>query len=294
MGPSAATLVMDISLGQILRRARETLKRAGIAEPANEAYALLGALTGKDIGWLAAHADDTRAEGVLDVTCFETWLSRRAQREPLAYIRGEKEFWGRSFRVGPGVLVPRPETEILIEWVLSECREKRVSAGLDLCTGSGIIAITLGLELGIPFDAVDHSTLALDYARFNIARHQCSSRCHLTDVLQPLPFAGKVDLMTINPPYVASSDMRDLEPEVRDHEPSAALDGGRDEGTAFLLRGLPLWREALMPEGRLFVEIGAGQADRLRRELPRTGFSLKDVRRDLAGIERILCLVPTL
>jgi release factor glutamine methyltransferase len=213
-------------------------------------------------------------------------LARRIAREPVAYIRGVQEFWGRKFTVTPGVLIPRPETELLIEVaqpILAQCPHATV---VDVGTGSGCIAITLALDHPTAtIYATDLSGEALVVARDNAVHLGASvdfrHGTYFADV--PLP----VDLVVTNPPYVALTDRPGLAPEVRDHEPAPALFGGRD-GLREVRAILDRCRTALAPSGRLIMEIGYGQDDRVTAEIDKfRELELEHLRDDLQGIPRV-------
>ena len=220
----------------------------------------------------------------------EGLLARRLRREPLAYVLGAREFHGLDFRVTPAVMVPRPETETLVEEALAWARERPAPVTVaDVGTGSGCIVVSLAVRLpGVQFLATDVSPAALAVAEENARSHGVAKRVQLLSghLLQPLP--GPVDLIVANLPYIPSGRLDTLQPEVRDHEPREALDGGRD-GTD-LLR--PLLRQAeayLQPGGAVMLEIddeqGATMAEQARSVFPAAAVR---VQRDLAGLDRVL------
>jgi release factor glutamine methyltransferase len=217
-----------------------------------------------------------------DARRFRELMRRRMEATPVAYLLGEREFWGRAFAVDARVLIPRPETEHLIEVALQIelPEEPRI---LEIGTGSGCLAITLALEIPeARVVATDLSVAALALARRNTLRHGVQERIHLVaaDLLCGLQ-AGPFDLIISNPPYVAMSDADILSPEVRDHEPGLALFAEGD-GTRTLGR---LLRQA---RGRpyLALEIGAGQEEAVQRLAVRAGWQMDRIVQDLAGIPR--------
>jgi release factor glutamine methyltransferase len=217
-------------------------------------------------------------------------IARRRRRVPLAYLTGEREFWSLPFRVAPGVLVPRPETEILVETALGLSRRGRETI-VDIGTGSGCVAIALARELPeARFFAVDRSRRALRAARFNAARLGAGSIVWLEgDLFAPLAGRvrrGSIDLVVANPPYVREADWRKLLPEVRDHEPKRALVAGRD-GLAVIRRLVAGAPGYLRPGGRLVFEVGAGQAV-AAESLFDARWEIPEAVRDLAGIPRIV------
>lgn len=235
--------------------------------------------------WLAR-----RREPATDVFSvhYDRLIARRLGREPVAYIRGVQEFWGRDFLVSPAVLIPRPETELLIETANEHLSRHPNAVVVDMGTGSGAIAVTLALEHpGIAMYAVDISEPALVVARNNAARLGAGARVQfiLGSLLRDTP--RPVDLVVANPPYVAERDKPGLAREVRDHEPAVALFGGHDgwRDIRELLRQAP---SALAPDGVLLMEMGYGQDDQLAIEVAGVaGLRLNDVIPDLQGIPRI-------
>jgi release factor glutamine methyltransferase len=211
-------------------------------------------------------------------------VERRRAHEPIAYILGEREFYGRSFEVNRDVLIPRPDTETLIDAAKEYLREAPEGRVLDLCSGSGAIAITLALESKRAAVATDISARAIDVARRNAQRHGVELSLLEGDLfaaVPPEPFA----CITINPPYIPAADIAGLDADVRDHEPRLALDGGAD-GLDFYRRIAREVRPYLA--GALFVEIGIHQADAVQALFREAG--LQDVRtyKDLNGIERVV------
>lgn len=217
-------------------------------------------------------------------------LVRRGQGEPTAYLTGSREFYGRPFAVGPGVLVPRPETELLVDVARERMQGHEAPRLAELGTGSGCIAITLALELpGAAVLASDLSSAALDFARRNAEDLEASVEFLEGDGLAPFAERGPFDLFLSNPPYVDPGDSA-LAADVRRHEPALALfspDGDPDHWVRRLLdEALPL----LGPGGALLVELGHDQGPRAL-ELARSRGLEPELRADLAGIERVL-VVP--
>ncbi|MBC8102885.1 MAG: peptide chain release factor N(5)-glutamine methyltransferase [Cytophagales bacterium] len=278
---SAAALVQD---------GARRLQAAGIAASAALVEARLLALHSLGITpealWLKPERAVTERQGAQ----FETLLARRAKREPLAYLLGEREFYGRSFRVDASVLIPRPETEFLVEVVLAVLKANPAPRFADVGTGSGIIAVTLAAQLphAISF-ATDISPEALAVARENAARQGVRDRVAFAegDLLAPISNRAPFDAIASNPPYIAPSEIESLEPEVRDWEPRIAL-GMQEDPLHFYRR---LAREApplLALDGALAVEVGRGQAEAVKALWADAG--LKDIEtvRDYAGIERVV------
>ena len=267
---------------------RERLRDAGVEEAHLEADVLVRHVLGLERADLLARPETPLAPA--QSAMLEGLLARRERREPLAYLLGRREFHGLDFRVTPAVMVPRPETETLVEEALAWARSRPAPVTVaDVGTGSGCIVVTLAVRLrDVRFLATDVSTVALAVAEENARRHGVAGRVRLLSghLLQPLP--GPVDLIVANLPYVPSGRLDSLQPEVRDHEPRGALDGGPD-GTD-LLR--PLLRQAgayLQPGGALMLEIDEEQGPALA-EAARCAFPAAAIRvlPDLAGRDRVL------
>jgi release factor glutamine methyltransferase len=218
---------------------------------------------------------------------YEALVARRVAREPVAYIRGIQEFWGREFLVSPAVLIPRPETELIVELASDYLRSRPGAVVVDVGTGTGCIAITLALEhADASVHATDISREALDVARANAQRLHADGRvrfihgAHLTGAPRP------IDLLLANPPYVAERDRPALAPEVREHEPAVALYGGPD-GWREIRHLLQQAAAALAPGGLFLMELGYGQSDRLPAEIAASGLQLDRLADDLQGVPRV-------
>jgi release factor glutamine methyltransferase len=285
-----------MTVGDAVRAARARLVAAGIAEEEASLDAALLAmqLLHCDRATLITRGRERASAQFLFE--LDMLVRRRESREPMAYIRGVQEFWGRDFIVSPAVLIPRPETELIVEEALRlRSLERHVAQPLgpvplivDVGTGSGCLAVTLACEWpDARVVATDISDAALGIARENARRHDVESRIrfvaqpYLADVDEP------IDLVVANPPYVAGADLSALQPEVRDHEPRAALFGGAD-GLREVRAILHDASTRLARNGRLLMEIGAGQADAVGVAVHGTpGLSLLDIRADLQGIPRV-------
>ncbi len=222
---------------------------------------------------------------------FEAMIARRAAREPLAYILGRKEFWSLDFEVGPGVLVPRPETETLIETLLQLMPDRQATLDiLDLGTGSACLLIAaLGQYAKANGTGVEKSADAFTWARHNVSAHQLGGRTRLEAVdWCTMPF-GRFDVILSNPPYVKSADLAAVAPEVARFEPIVALDGGADGLDAY--RALaPRISAMLKPGGVALIEIGAGQASSVPALFGASGVNTERIVPDLAGIPRCLAV----
>ena len=248
-----------------------------------DAELLLARLFERPRTWLIAH--DEAALQEIRSAQWQQWLARRADGEPLAYLLGEKEFAGLMLRVDPDVLVPRPDTEVLVDWAVAilRRRESRTARVADLGTGSGAIALAIKATLpGLDVLATDASAAALEVARGNARRHALTVEFVESSWWQAL--AGRrFDLVVSNPPYVAGDDpaLAALR-----HEPLAALTPGGD-GVAALAEIIGGAVPHLHPDGWLLLEHGFDQGARVRDMLVGAGFSMVETRRDLAGLERV-------
>jgi release factor glutamine methyltransferase len=263
--------------------------------PASEARLLLGHVLGRSTAWLIAHDNELLDEAAL--LSFASLAARRRGGEPVAYLLGYREFYGREFMVSPSVLIPRPETEILVDLALAEVRIRDraflAAAGaegegariLDLGTGSGCIAITLALEIpSVQVCAVDASEAALRVAGANAKRMKASLRLVQSDWFGALR-GETFDLIVTNPPYVAESDPHLGADDLR-HEPPAALASGTD-GLDAIRRIIAAAPKYLTPGGQLWLEHGYDQADAVRELLSAAGLGTVEQHRDVAGIVRV-------
>lgn len=226
-----------------------------------------------------------KREKVLDA------LSRRCKGEPLQYLLGQWSFYGREFRVGPGVLIPRADTETLAEHALEYLKGRPSPQAADLCAGSGCIGITLALERADSrVRLLELSGQAFAYLTENIRRLGAENCFALReDVLAPRSLPQGLDLIVANPPYIPTGELASLQREVR-REPPMALDGDAD-GLRFY-RGIPpLWRGALRPGGMLAFEIGRGQKEAVAKLLCESGYEQICFRKDLAGIIRVVSAI---
>ncbi len=215
-------------------------------------------------------------------------VQRRRTREPVAYILGERAFYKHTFVVSPAVLVPRPDTETLVERALARLEEDAEGPMLDVGTGSGCIGLSLLAERPeLVADLVDLSPDALDVARRNAERLAVAERARFLEGDLLAPAAGPYALITSNPPYLREDELGDVEADVRDHEPHLALVAGVDGLEAH--RRLAAGAGAhLRPGGALLLEVGAGQAQDVKALLASAGFRTLAVHRDLGGVERVV------
>jgi len=279
------------SLHERLADARETLIRAGI--PAEEAAL--------DAEVLARHVLDcdratllTRARDPLPSAfdrLYHALIARRVAREPVAYIVGHREFWGLEFDVTPAVLIPRPETELVVEEALASLpRRDLVRHIIDVGTGSGCLAVTLAVEFPpANVTATDTSHEALAVAYRNADRHNVIGRITFVqaDVLKDL--TEPADLIVSNPPYVPAGDAATLQVEVARYEPASALYGGPD-GLDVIRRLVGSARQHLAAGGWLIIEFGFGQEAAVREVAQEAGWNVARIRSDLQGIPRVAVL----
>jgi release factor glutamine methyltransferase len=266
---------VSLSITAALAEARQQI-------PVAEARLLLGHLLQRSTAWLEAHRDEALAP--TDAGQFAALVARRAAGEPVAYLLGQREFYGRDFAVTPDVLIPRPETELLVDIAKEKVGADGTVSILDLGTGSGCLAVTLALELPqARVAAVDVSPAALEVARGNAARLGARVAFVASDWFAALP-AATYDLIVSNPPYVAAGDPHLAQGDLR-FEPAGALTDHADGLAAIrrIVADAPHW---LVPGGWLFFEHGYDQAEAVRVLLEATGYTDIEQRRDLAGIVR--------
>ena len=274
-----------VTLSELYRIGRERLTESGSDNVRFEAEQLLQAATGADkLKLLTEPMYEVSAEST---AAFEALLERRASGEPLQYILGEWEFYGLPFKVGEGVLIPRQDTETLVELVLGQRLQGKRCA--DLCAGSGCIGITLAKEGGFTVDSYELSDKAFAYLTENIALNTASDCVNAikADVLseQTVADAPMYDVIVSNPPYLTAQDMRELEREVT-HEPEMALYGGED-GLDFYRAILSRWSGKLKQNGFFAVEIGMGQEEDVMRIFRDNGLTA-DCIKDQCGIYRVV------
>jgi len=283
------------TISEAINEGARRLERAGANDARRTAGVLLAHRLDVDRTHLLMHPEQAISEE--DHQTFLQMIERRAAGEPVQYITGHQEFYKLDFLVTPAVLIPRPETEFLVERALRLVREAQQPAPLivDAGTGSGGIAVTLAVEIpGARLIATDLSGAALAVARLNAARHGVSSRVEFYegDLFAPLTALGidnRVDLLVCNPPYVAASEPDLVQPEVRDYEPHTALFGGAD-GLIFYPRLLAEGLAYVKPGGYLVCEIGYNQLEAISEMVAASGWQMVDVTEDLQGIPRTLTI----
>jgi release factor glutamine methyltransferase len=298
-----------------LRQAIARLRGAKIPSDTLAAELLLMHTLGRDRAWIYSHPESAIATD--DLERYFALIARRAAGEPAQYLTGKQEFWGLEFEVNPSVLIPRPETEHVVEVALERLLSGSAGADLgsktadgklrvaDVGTGSGCIAVALAKELpNAEIVATDNSAAALEVARRNAGRHGVAGRIQFvaTDLLESFhreprivsrqspvtsPDSRLFDLIVSNPPYVARDESETLAREVREHEPHAALFGG-PKGTEIYGRLIEEVRELLMPGGVLVLELGYDSAPRVRPLFDNDGWTRVEITNDLARIPRVI------
>jgi release factor glutamine methyltransferase len=282
---------MAVSIGEALQKASERLNWAGVPEARKEARSLLAHVLEVDWSVLITDADKPVAD--VSLSRFHELVSRRMTGEPAQYITGTQDFYGRRFEVNPDVLIPRPETEGLIETAVSFVSPTISPFWIcDVGTGSGCIAITLLCEKHFAHAiGVDISEAALEVAKRNANAHNVANRVSFiqSDCFDALTRDNTFDLIVSNPPYVSAKVLQGLQREVRDHEPRVALTPG-DDGLAIIRRLIKEAPPFLKPGGHLVIEIGFDQSEKIAELLDPEVWELLRIAPDLQQIPRIVVL----
>jgi len=274
------------SVAVLLRAGREQLAKAGIESPALDARLLLAAASGLSPAGLVSAGDEPLPMTV--AAAYEAFLARRAAGEPVARIRGFQEFWGLDFALSPDTLVPRPDTETLVEAALAALPPGRPLRLLDIGTGTGAILAAVLSERPLAWGAgSDLAAGALATARGNLARLGLASRAGFVRARWLDGFAGPFDAILSNPPYVAEKTLATLAPEVRRHDPRLALAGGADGLDAYRVI-VPEALPRLVPGGLLALEIGADQGEAVAALARVAGYAKVRIAQDLAGRDRVV------
>ncbi len=261
------------------------LKKVGIDSP-TDARMLLCRATGKDELYAAVHSAEPLGADAEER--YKSYIARRAAREPAAYITGHREFMGLDFEVSPSVLIPRPETEFIVEYLIDNYGDRDVSI-VDICTGSGAIAVSAAYYMkNCRVLGADISGGALEVAARNAERLGVADRVRFTaaDALALTDFGERFDIIVSNPPYIPDEVVDTLETDVRDYEPHLALCGGGD-GLKFYRAITAAAPKMLNPGGLIMFEVGFDQADAVA-ELMKKDFCSIGYIRDLSGIKRIV------
>lgn len=271
-----------MNMEQLLQTGEDILSQSEIAESKLDAWYLMEFYF--HMNRVSFWVNKEKAVAGEEVEGYLSLIKRRSGHIPLQYITGEQEFMGLTFAVNEAVLIPRQDTECLVEKVLPFCRDKRV---LDLCTGSGCIAISLK-KLGAAKEVcgTDLSANALLLAEENARRNEVSVNWVQSDLFASVQ--GRYDIIVSNPPYIASAEVEKLMPEVRVHEPRMALDG-REDGLFFYRAIAEKASQYLFEDGRIFFEIGYDQAEAVSLLLKKARFTQIETFQDLAGLDRVVC-----
>lgn len=272
-----------MTLEEALSFGRQTLQEAGIAEAALDAWYLLEYIGKFDRSYYYLHYQDDMEEDKLQE--YEMLVKKRSERVPLQYITGVQEFMGLEFKVNPHVLIPRQDTEILVETALGVIQpDMKV---LDMCTGSGCIIVSLmHFAKQIAGVGCDISKQALLTAKENARNNDVEVEWIRSDLFQNI--TGTFDVIVSNPPYIPTRVIDTLMPEVRDFEPVEALDG-RENGLFFYDRIVEESKRFLVPGGYLIFEIGHDQGEAVSAMMKQAGFEQIRVIRDLSGLNRVVC-----
>jgi release factor glutamine methyltransferase len=269
----------------VLQWAREWLAKKGVANPRLDAELLLASALGCDR--VRLYIDVDKPLSTQELARFKPLIQRRGAREPVAYILGIKEFYGRPYEVGPGVFIPRPETELLVRIVLDHLPEQGVFQALDLCAGSGAVGISVAAERPQgTVDLVEVSPQAAAVAERNAQRHAPGRvQVFAGDLFAALPEKVRYHAIAANPPYVPTLHGRALPPDVLDHEPHLALFAGED-GLSVIRNLIGGFRDWLLPGGLFVTEIDPSQGEAVASLMAAAGLTQVRVERDLAGLDR--------
>jgi release factor glutamine methyltransferase len=287
-------LKADASIAETIGLVAASFTLAKIEAPEADARLLVGHALYLGRAQLVVQSD--RLLEAREINAISALAARRLKHEPVARILGRKEFWSLEMQVTPDVLVPRPETETIVESALDALamgglRMEKLRI-LDIGTGSGALLLALLSELpNAVGTGTDISSAALDVARANATRHDLAARCVFVTCDGASAVNGPFDLVVSNPPYIAKNEIASLPPEVRDYDPVLALDGGNDRLDLYRAIATDAPR-LLAPGGRLIVELGAGQEPAVRAVFAAAGLMVGTVRNDLAGIARALVASP--
>ena len=272
-----------ISFKEALRIAVESLVTAGIPDAEIDAWYLFEHVTGMNRASYFLHSDDAiKEEQVKELL---NLVEKRTKRIPLQYITGSQEFMGYSFLVSPATLIPRQDTEVLVEEVSRFAEGKKV---LDLCTGTGCILLSLAKMCRLA-EAVgtDISPEAVETAKTNAKRLEADAEFYCGDLFDAVPEGRRFDILVSNPPYIPTAVIETLMPEVKEYEPMSALDGDTD-GLTFYRRIITEANKFLTENGQIFFEIGCEQGADVSELLLQNGFENVRVIKDLAGLDRVV------
>jgi release factor glutamine methyltransferase len=273
------------NIAEFLTKSTGILQQSGIADARREANSLLAFYLKKDQTFLFAHPEHELTE--TDESLFFQLVQRRANREPFQYITGQQEFYGLDFEVSEGVLIPRPETELIVENAIEILKKVENPRFCEVGTGSGCISVSILYHLqNAVASGLDISAKALEITKRNAIKHKVADRLNLkdSDVFSALN-KTKYDLIVSNPPYVSKNDYAVLQPEVKEYEPNFALTDGKD-GLSIIERIILESPTYLKPTGFLLLEIGFGQAEQVKAMFLGDIWRIMEILPDLQGIPR--------
>lgn len=283
-----------MEINELLKLGVKELGKREYLDPISESIIILSYLQNVDKSYIYTHGNEEVNREIVDK--FLDFIEKRKEGWPLSYILKEKEFYGLNFYIEEGVLVPRPDTEILVEWIINKVNEEFKNEYLDIVelgTGSGCIALTLAYYLeNIKIFAVDIDDKALKVAKINRDKFKLNNKVKfykgdLFNGIKTLQLEGKVDIIVSNPPYIPTEDISKLQIEVRKHEPKNALDGG-ESGFSYYEKIVPDSKEYLKREGILAVEIGYNQGIYVKRLFNENGFKDIYIIKDFQGLDRVV------
>lgn len=287
--PMTTAMSETWTIGRVLQWATDDFRGRGIQTARLDAELLLSHTLGVDR--IKLITDSTRPLTPDELAAYRKLIVRRRRFEPIAYLLGRREFYGLDFRVDARVLVPRPETELLVETALARTLDRsQHGRALDLCTGSGCVAIALAKQRPTwQILGTDISADALEVARTNAQRLGAiwGVRFVQSDLFANLPDSAQFDLISANPPYIPAAELAGLQADVRDFEPRLALDGGED-GLSIVRRVLEQAREHLTQGAILAIEVGHDQGFRVATLFEEQAYTDVELRRDYAGYERVI------
>jgi release factor glutamine methyltransferase len=290
---------MMISIAEAILQGAHRLRKADVPEARREAGSLLGHIMERDRSFIIAHAGDPITPAQMEE--FAAFVEQRAEGKPLQYITGHQEFFGLDFEVSADVLIPRPETELLVESALKLLADSEAESSIcDVGTGSGCVVVSLLHERpNARGTAIDISPAAIEVARRNAAKHEVSDRIEflVSDCFAEVAKEALFDLIVSNPPYIRADDIESLQREVRDYEPHLALEAGSD-GLAIIRRLLAGAAMHLKPGGHFLFEIGFDQREAVESLIApmvsSRSWKLLDIYQDLQGIPRTVVLQKAL
>ena len=281
-----------MTIEELLKDATKSLAESGVTDtPRLDAEVLLAHVLDCDRLKLIINSKSCVSDFLRER--FSLCLNRRLSSEPISYILGYREFMSLKFFVSPGVLIPRPDTEVLAEFAIQKAKEIKNPHILDLCTGSGALAVSIAKYVnGAETTAIDFSPVCIEHAKKNAAENGvvCRVNVILQDILEDFSLNKKFDILVSNPPYIKTEVINTLEKNVKDFEPTSALDGG-DDGLIFYRRITEIAPALLKSGGTVAFEIGYDQYDEVYSVLENKGYKNISYLCDLAGIKRVICAV---